>query len=287
MKIEKLALILLLLLPGFTGAIAQSFSFGMCTDVHYADIPSNGTRKYRQSIDKLTQCVDSMNQRKVSFLIELGDFKDMPVTPDSLAALVFLRKIESVFSRFRGERYHVLGNHDEDCISKEQFCSVVHNSHIATNRTWYSFQKNGYQFVVLDACFDSTGHAYNKGNFIWSDTNIPQTELKWLSGELKIAKLPVIVFVHQPLSGSIKVSVGNREAVRTILEKSHKVKCVFQGHEHAGGYALINGIHYYTLKGMIEGDFPESNSFAIVTLTKDEILIHGYGKAVSLQLPIN
>jgi alkaline phosphatase len=50
------------------------------------------------------------------------------------------------------------------------------------------------------------------------------------------------------------------------MEKSKKVKCVFQGHEHKGGYEQINGIHYYTLKGLIEGDFPASNSFAIVTL---------------------
>jgi alkaline phosphatase len=284
MKNEKIVLVLFFVLLIGSSLNAQSFSFGMFADVHYAAIPDNGTRKYSQSLEKLKQCIDTMNQKKVKFLVELGDFKDMPTPPDSNAALGFLQKIESEFARFPGDRYHVLGNHDEDCISKKQFYSIARNSGISPEKTYYSFQKGGYRFVVLDACFDSTGNAYDKGNFIWSDANIPSEELKWLGAELKNSKFPVIVFVHQPLNGNTRVSVRNGNIVRSILEKSHKVKCVFQGHEHKGGYEEINGIHYYTLKGLIEGDFPASNSFAIVSLTKDHIFIKGYGTAVSLNL---
>jgi hypothetical protein len=284
MKNEKFALLLIFILLIGSSLNAQSFSFGMFTDVHYAAIPDNGTRKYSQSLEKLKQCIDTMNQNKVKFLIELGDFKDMPTPPDSNAALGFLQRIEKEFARFPGDRYHVLGNHDEDCISKKQFYSIAGNSGISPGKTYYSFQKGGYRFVVLDACFDSTGNAYDKGNFIWSDANIPSEELNWLGTELKNSKFPVILFVHQPLNGNTRVSVRNGNVVRSILEESHKVKCVFQGHEHKGGYEAINGIHYYTLKGLIEGDFPASNSFAIVSLTKDHIIIKGYGTAVSLNL---
>jgi hypothetical protein len=286
MKNEKFAFLLFFVLLISSISNAQSFSFGIVTDVHYAVIPDNGTRKYSQSMDKVKQCVDSMNQKKVDFLIELGDFKDMPTPPDSIAALGFLQKIETAFSRFHGDRYHVLGNHDEDCISKEQFYAIARNSRTSLNKTYYSFQKGGYHFIVLDACFDSTGHAYDKGNFVWSDSKIPAEELIWLGNELKTSKFPVVVFVHQPLNGHTKVSVSNGNIVRTMLEESHNVKCVFQGHEHKGGYELINGIHYYTLKGLIEGNFPESNSFAMVTLTNENIVIHGYGNAISMTLPI-
>jgi alkaline phosphatase len=269
------------------GISAQNISFGMLTDVHYAAIKDNGTRKYSQSLDKVAQCIDSMNQKKVSFLIELGDFKDMPVPPDSKAALGFLEKVETAFSRFRGNRYHVLGNHDEDCISKNQFYSIAKNSHISQKRTYYSFQNGGYTFVVLDACFDSVGVSYDRGHFDWSDANVPGEELKWLENELKHSKRPVIVFVHQLLYGNSKVTIKNAETVRDILENSKKVKCVFHGHDHKGGYEMINGIHYYTLKGMVEGNFPVSNSFALVSLTKDTIRIKGYGNAVSMSLPIH
>ncbi len=287
MKNEKFAFLLFIVLLTCSRLNAQDFSFGMFTDVHYAVIPDNGTRKYSQSLEKMAQCVDTMNKKKVAFLIELGDFKDMTTPPDSFAALGFLQKIETAFSRFYGDRYHVLGNHDEDCISKKQFYSIARNSRIAGNKTWYAFQKGNYRFVVLDACFDATGRSYDSGNFDWSDANVPAKELNWLKKELKSSKFPVVVFVHQLLNGHSKVTVKNADSVRKILEESRKVKCVFQGHEHQGGYEAINGIHYYTLKGLIEGNFPESNSFAIVTLSKKEIFIHGYGNAVSLKLPMN
>jgi alkaline phosphatase len=284
MKNLRLAFLLVCVLIFRDTISAQTLSFGMFTDVHYAAIPDNGTRKYSQSLDKVNQCIDSMNHQKVSFLIELGDFKDMPVSADSTAALGYLKIIETAFSSFKGDRYHVLGNHDEDCISKEQFYSIARNSHIKNQNTWYAFKKGGYQFVVLDACFDSIGRPYDKGNFKWYDTNIPTVELKWLEQELKQSKLPVVIFVHQPLNGTTKVSVSNGKLVRSIMEKSKKVKCVFKGHEHKGGYEQINGIHYYTLKGLIEGDFPASNSFAIVTLSKGKIHIKGFGNAVTQDL---
>lgn len=285
-KFLKCSWLILLVCIAGTSLFGQGFSFGILTDVHYAAIPDNGTRRYQQSIDKVKQCLDTMNKKKVGFVIELGDFKDMPVPADRSSAMVYLKTIETIFSRFRGDRYHVLGNHDEDCISKQDFNSIVHNSHIRKDLTYYAFQKGGYRFIVLDACFDSTGHDYDKGNFLWSDTNIPSTELKWLDLQLKATKLPVVIFVHQPLFGKTKVTVGNAAAVRAVLEQSKKVLCVFQGHDHQGGYELINGIHYYTLKALIEGNFPESNSFAIVSLTQEKILIRGYGNAVSKSLEI-
>ena len=161
MKNIRFAFLLICTLIFASSVSAQTLSFGMFTDVHYAAIADNGTRKYNQSLDKVNQCIDTMIRKKAGFLIELGDFKDMPVPPDSQAALGYLKVIETAFSRFHGDRYHVLGNHDEDCISKEQFYSIAQNSNISKNKTWYSFQKGGYHFIVLDACFDSTGRDYD------------------------------------------------------------------------------------------------------------------------------
>lgn len=286
-KLIKFSIVFLFLLQAGSRIAAQSFSFGMLTDVHYAAIPDKGTRKFSQSLDKMAQCIDTMNKKKVGFLIELGDFKDMTVPPDKNATLGYLKTAETAFTRFKGDRYHVLGNHDEDCISKKEFYSVVENSGIEGDHTWYSFNKGGYRFIVLDACFDSTGRSYDSGNFDWSDANLPSVELKWLENELNNNRQPVIVFVHQLLYGNSKATIKNAGTVRAVLEKSRRVKCVFQGHEHSGGYEMINGIHYYTLKGMIEGDLPGSNSFAIVNIKKDTILIHGFGNAVTQSLPLN
>ena len=62
---------------GIARAFAETgFRFGMVTDAHYADADPQFDRYYRESIIKITECIDFMNAQKVEFLIELGDFKD-------------------------------------------------------------------------------------------------------------------------------------------------------------------------------------------------------------------
>lgn len=274
--------VLLLLAAGQTSVIR----FGLVTDIHNADIPANGSKNYRQSPEKLQEFVDAMNRYKPDFIIELGDFKDISQPVSEEKTLGFLRQIESIFSSSAGPIYHVLGNHDEDCISKEQFYSIASNTGISKNKTYYSFNCKDVHLIVLDACFDSTGRGYSKGNFGWGDSNIPSKEQKWLEKDLKEAKGSVFVFVHQLLDGDGEAyNVRNASAIRNILEQSQKVLAVFQGHYHDGKYNNINGIHYYTLKSVVEGEAPEGNSYAIAELHQDGTLeIKGFRKAVGMVL---
>jgi len=276
--------VLFILLPG--GVDAQKVTFGIVTDVHYAEIPDNGNRKYTQSLGKLQECVDTMNLYKVDFLVELGDFKDMSHPAEEQKTLGYLEQVEGVFSQFDGKRYHVLGNHDEDCISKKQFLAIAENSGISRKKSYYSFDTGGFHFVVLDANFDSTGKDFDHGKFDWGDPNIPEKELKWLNKDLNKTENSVIVFIHQLLDGAHPYQVNNASQVRAMLERCGKVKYVFQGHYHEGNYSDINGIHYYTLCSLIEGEKPQGNSYAIVTVSGKEILIKGFRNAVTKDLQL-
>jgi len=259
--------------------------FGIVTDCHYADADTAGTRYYRDSLDKLGECVEAMNAQKVDFLVELGDFKDQDSPPDEQKTLSYLRAVESVFCKFDGPAYHVLGNHDEDSLSKAQFLTNVENTGIDSGRSYYSFDFHGVHFVVLDANYKSDGTDYDHGNFDWTDANIPPAELQWLRRDLAASNGPVIVMVHQLLDGAGSHYVKNAAEVRQILEQSDRVLAVFQGHRHNGGYSLINGIHYYTLKAVIEGPGPENNSYAVIEVLPDmSIAVTGYRKADSKQL---
>jgi alkaline phosphatase len=81
------------------------------------------------------------------------------------------------------------------------------------------------------------------------------------------------------------VYVNNAAEIRQILEQSGKVTAVFQGHHHEGSYSYIEGIHYYTLKAMVEGPGDENNSYAIVEILPDRsITVTGYRKAITKQL---
>ena len=257
--------------------------FGMITDPHYAeaDPPNSSNRYYRHSLDKLEIAISKFNQEKLDFVIEVGDFKDQDPEPDKENTIKYLKAIEKVFAGFNGPRYHVLGNHDMDSISKKEFLENIENTGIPKDRTYYSFDVQGFHFVVLDSNYTRIGTHYNNGNFDWTDSNIHARQLKWLKKDLANTNKPVIVFVHHRLDTPHALHkiycIHNAEKVRRILEKSGKVIAVFQGHDHDGDYSSINGIHYYTQFAMVVGPYPENNSYAIVEVFSDGMIrINGF-----------
>ncbi len=263
---------------------APILRFGMVTDIHYAEIDEAGVRAYRESPRKLEECVSLMNDQRVDFLVELGDFKDQDKVPVEEKTLGYLRRIEAIYAGFKGPRYHVLGNHDTDSLSKAQFLSVAANTGSPADRSYYAFDRGAIRFIVLDANFSTDGSPYDHGNFDWGDSNVPASELSWLGDQLSGARRSV-VFIHQQLDGTGAYYVKNAAAVQEVLERSGKVLAVFQGHRHEGGYSKINGIHYYTLKGLIEGAGPEDNSYAIVEADGEfNLTVTGYKRALAATL---
>lgn len=270
--------------PGYPkgGSRKVKLSFGIVTDSHYADIDTYGTRYYRESATKMTECIELMNDKEVDFLIHLGDFKNG--APEN--NIEDLQHIESIYARFDGPRYHVLGNHDMDSNTKSQFQSVVENTGIGKDDTYYSFDRKGVHFIVLDPNFRSDGTAYDTGNFHWTDANIPGHQLEWLKNDLANTDNPVILCTHQLLdSDEGDHYVKNAAEVRRLLESHPGVLTVFQGHQHQGQYSQVNNIHYYTLKAMVEGSGEENNSYAIVEILDNlTVMISGYRKAGNKEL---
>jgi len=289
----------LALLPSFA-IPRRRLRFGVVTDSHFARKAIAGNRFYDNSLAKMQQAVDYFNRAGLDFIIELGDLKDMG--PTSLwidgheqkrsqqeleaEALGYLVEIEQVFKSFRGPAYHVLGNHDMDCISKEQFLAHTKNPGKANGKAHYSFLSNGIRLIVLDGNFNADRTPYCRGNFDWQVAYVSDEQLRWLDNELKTSKEPVVVFCHQlvdSFSGLYKsIYLSNADEVRSTLERYGNVMAVMQGHHHPGHYSEQKGIHYITFPGMIESEFPKHNNFAIVTIEADNtIKIEGYGDCPS------
>ncbi len=263
----------------------QPVRLGIVTDCHYADVDAVGTRFYRESLDKLAECVAVMNSEQVDFLVELGDLKDQDRPPVESRTLRYLQDVEAVLRRFHGPTYHVLGNHDMDILSKQQFLSRVENTDIDGARSYYSFDVKGLHGIVLDANYKADGSDYDHGNFDWTDANVPARELDWLRRDLSMSRGPVVVFIHQLLDGTGSVYVKNASEVRQILWESRKVLAVFQGHHHEGSYSCIDGTHYYTLKAVVEGYGRDNNAYAIVEVQPDGgVTVTGLRKATSIRL---
>ena len=270
------------------GASPVKLRFGLVTDCHYSDRASHGTRHYNESITKMTECVELMNTQNVDFVVFCGDMIDKG-EPDTVEnVLANLQAIEATYAGFNGPRYHVLGNHDMDSLSKAQFLGSVDRSGIASDLGYYSFDSKGVHFVVLDACFTSEGAAYDSSNFHWTDANVPQQQLDWLEADLAANSKPVIVFIHQLLDGSGHHYVNNAPAVRQILEGNPQVLGVFQGHQHAGQYNHLGGIHYYALRGMVEGSGEHNSAYATVDVYENgDMVVTGYRRAVSRAMSNN
>jgi 3',5'-cyclic AMP phosphodiesterase CpdA len=266
--------------------------FGLVTDCHYADIPYAkrehpiGDAAYRETLAKLRECVAVMESQRPSFLIELGDFKDQG--PDKASTIDYLDKVEAVFSKFPGPRYHVLGNHDLDLIDKSEFLARIKNYGQEQALAHYSFDVAGIRFIVLDACYNSKLEDYVPGNWDWTDANVPPEQLAWLKSEIASASGQVIIFGHQCLDRNAdpRHIVRNASEVREILEKSGKVKAVFTGHQHAGLISCVNGITYYSLRAMVLNS--GENGYAVADVyPSGSIAVTGFRKAVSTKIDIS
>lgn len=245
---------------------------GLVTDMHYADKPSAGSRHYRLTLQKLREAAGEFSKAPIDMLVELGDFIDAAETVE--VELGYLKKIQSEFELLAKERHYVLGNHCVDTLTKKEFLAEV-----GQERSFYSFDREGTHFVVIDSCFRSDGVGYERKNFHWTDANVPQHQLDWLKEDLRSTNLPTIVFAHQRLDPSGSHEVKNAAAVRTIFEESGKVKLVLQGHSHQNDLQDIRGIHYCTLVAMVEGSGPEQNGYSVLEILEGPVYkITGYRK---------
>ncbi len=238
---------------------------GLITDLHYADKNPAGTRYYRDSLAKVREAVRAFREKKVEVAVELGDFIDAANTVDE--ELRFLATVEKEYEKFKGKRHYVLGNHCVTTLTKKQFLA-----NCAAKKAHYSFDVGDFHFVILDACYRADGVPYGNRNFKWTDTEIPPAERKWLEADLAKTDRPTIVFVHQRLDVANDHGVKSAVAVRGILERSRKVLAVFQGHSHQNDHREIRGIHYCTLRAVVEGEGIENSGYSILEVYKGGVL---------------
>ncbi len=283
---------------------------GIITDIHHTSKDDTPTRKYSASQAKMKAFSAAMKHEQPTFVIEMGDFVD--TLAEGTVPEENLEEIEKVFTSI-GAHFHVLGNHEFDNLTREVVLKTLDNTGIPKGQTWYSWDNNGIHFVVLDADYTpvSPHRPYDMNTpqdtfWTWKDTFVPPQELEWLKKDLNATSLPTIVFTHQTLDrvNEQDHTIKNASDVRKILENSGNVLAVLSGHDHAGGYANIKGIHYIVMNGNVgvndqrpwletsrkEGfDTDIDNQFAILEIfsensNKYRIKLSGHGRQASYDL---
>lgn len=215
---------------------AQKYStvkIGMCTDTH---LPTMHDAEYR-----ITTFIETMKKKKPDFIIELGDF----ATPAPKYAKYF-----EIWNSFPGDKYHLIGNHEMDGgTSREE--AIAYRG---MESGYYSFDKNGFHFIVLDGNDKKNPEEKGYKQFIGPE------QVAWLKAELASANALTVIFSHQGLSyyrsADEDLGVDNYREIQQILVDHNKqnpdarVIACFNGHSHWDYAENIDGIWYITITSM-------------------------------------
>lgn len=258
------------------------YAFGAIADCQYCAVEGTGVRKYPLSKNKLEQCVAHFNTMDLQFVVHLGDFIDREFSNFDV--------LNPIYGMLNAPGYHVLGNHDFS-VSDELKDDVP--AKMGLPAKYYDFAVQGWRYVVLDGN-DISFHAYpadsagHKKATEFYETNkvtsprwngaIGPEQLSWLKSVLESAaenSENVIIFCHFPVYPENVHNLWNSGEIIAILESYSCVKAYINGHNHKGGYAMKNGIHYLTLKGMVD---TEQTSYAVIRVDDKHIQVAGHGR---------
>ncbi|GIN74736.1 hypothetical protein J14TS2_52110 [Bacillus sp. J14TS2] len=264
--------------------------FGLITDVHY-DL-------MYQANDRLETFIKRANDEQVDFIIQLGDFC-FP-KPEN-------KEFLQTWEKFKGQRYHVLGNHDMDHCDKKTIMDFL-----GMEYNYYSFDHGDYHFVVLDANYlnlDGQYIDYSYGNYFKyreeAKNNITDEQYQWLTQDLASTTKPTMIFSHQSLENpyvGVKTSDTLHRLFKDINEVAgcKKVFACMNGHNHLDGVKVIEDIYFIHMNSSsyvwlgakynttsyteeIRDEFPilkhsvpyQDPLYAIITLRPNELIIEG------------
>lgn len=207
----------------------------VCADVHQDFFPNTGER--------LGQFIREAEEKKVDFIIQLGDFCRPGEENEDFMA---------VWKNYHGPRFHVLGNHDMDKCSKSD---VLDFWGVDSTKSYYSFDVGSYHFIVLDPnnIFENGGYTpFSNGNYSSEGKNInylTPEQLSWLKEDLAKTSKHTIIFSHQPL----QVISNKGDLVKIIEETSgnpKKILAWFSGHNHSNWQIEEYSIHHIQVNSM-------------------------------------
>lgn len=259
---------------------------GVFADCQYAPNEPSGTRFYRNSQQKLKECLSEFSvDRDISLIAGLGDLID-----NGFASYAVVNELVRAS---RKKIYNVPGNHDYNV--ENEFVDRVDKT-AGFKKHWFTVSKKEWMFVFLNGfeiSIQSTDVEKVKMARNWIETlkkqNKPncqewngalgKRQLNWLDrqlGKAEVQNKNVAIFCHFPLLPFDAHCLWDSDGAWAILENHPSVRIWINGHHHAGNFAEHNGIYFLNLKGMVET--PDSNAFAKIGFGKENIVVEGFGR---------
>ncbi len=219
---------------------------GIFTDSHFSSaVLTCGNRYNSEALERISIALNFFSNQKCDIIICLGDLIDKEAKHSK--EIENLKKISELFSKCEIPIYVVMGNHDAFAFDVDEFYDVLGEKYRPHN-----LYNESCNLIFLDACYFKNGNHYKPGDSDWTDTFLK--DIDTLEKILSETVGDTHIFIHQNIDSSILENhrISNDASVRSILEKSGKVKTVFQGHYHSGNKSELNGIKYITFSALCE-----------------------------------
>lgn len=267
--------------------------FGAIADPQYAPAAPRGTRYYANSLWKLSEAIEDLNGQDLDFVVTLGDVIDRHVDA--------YNHILPLYQKVETDNWFVLGNHEYD-VGKDYVQTVP--MYLGMKERYYSFVENGVRFITTDGndlsmyatpeetprrdeaetLYNALVDAEAVNAKTWNG-GISAEQFDWLKAELDAAQAAgekVIVFNHFPAAPDDMHNLWNYKDMQAMLSEYDNVMAYFNGHNHAGNYGEVGGVHYVTVEGMLET--PDTTAYAIIEVYEDKVVMDGFGRASDREL---
>lgn len=204
--------------------------FTLFTDIHKDIIHDADIR--------LRDVFEAAEKNSSQFIIQLGDFAMRK--PEN-------KEFVESWLNYPLEKYSVLGNHDMDIGTKEQYAE-----YLEMKAPYYYFDKGVFRLIVLDTnnFIDANGEEidYADGNYYGKKNDrISSKQLNWLEALLKDKSKHIVLFTHAPVDGTLDDN-ESFVALRSILNKARldgvTIVGVLSGHNHVDCHTIRDGINY-------------------------------------------
>lgn len=218
---------------------------GIFSDVHYSSQTLKcGVRKCSLSLGKLERAYERFVGEGCGLCICLGDLIDRDGSREKDA--LHLREAGEVFRSSGIETLCVRGNHDAFTFGKDEYYRVPGITEPSDRIVC------GKRLVFPDTCYFGDGTPYPPRDGDWTDCYFPGADK--LPDRLRGDFDEAVVFVHHNIDPAIPEDhrLANGDVMFDIIQKSGKVKTVYQGHFHPGKTSVYNGIKYITLPAVCE-----------------------------------
>ena len=265
------------------------FSFGVISDVQYADKAPYGERNYRSSLVKLKEALETFSSNSINFIVNMGDLID--------EGYESYKPVLNILNSSEFKCYHLTGNHDYSVDPRYLTRLPVFTE---SREGYYSIIYFDYRIIFVNGNEISTYAAPNSSlrreaekyiadlkaagemNAIEWNGGVGDVQLEWIKDQLNEAvdnKERVIMICHFPIAPENIHNLLNYKSLIKLISNYPNIVAWFSGHNHEGNYYTANKVHYVTFKGMVETR--RSNSFAIVDIYKNRIVIKGFGREQS------